>query len=132
MKQSLFALAPLAAALILTVPVTAQSANPATTPINSAATAAAAGNAENGKRAFVKYGCYTCHAYDGHGGVGPKLGPKPIAPAAFIAIVRHPPPSNMPIFTAKIVSDAELNDMLAYLRSIPEPPAAKDIAILNP
>jgi len=100
-------------------------------PVANAQSAAPAGNAENGKRVYVKYGCYTCHAYDGHGGAGPKLAPHPIASVAFIAIVRHPPPSGMPVFTSKIVSDAELNDMLAYLKSIPEPPAAKDIAILN-
>lgn len=122
MKKVLLALATLVAALILTVPAKAQSAGGA----------GPAGNADNGRRVFVKYGCYTCHAYDGHGGAGPKLAPKPIAAAAFIAIVRHPPPSNMPVFTAKIVSDAELNDMLAYLRGIPEAPPVKDIALLNP
>ena len=86
---------------------------------------------ENGHKIFLKNGCYSCHGYDGHGGVGPKLAPKPIAAAAFIAYVRHPAPGGMPTYRAKVMSDAELTDVLAYLRSIPEPPAVKDIPLLN-
>lgn len=89
------------------------------------------GNAENGHKIFLKNGCYSCHGYDGHGGVGPKLAPKPLAAAAFIAYVRHPAPGGMPTYSAKVMSDAELTDVVAYLRSIPEPPAAKDISLLN-
>jgi ubiquinol-cytochrome c reductase cytochrome c subunit len=89
------------------------------------------GNAENGKRLFVKYGCYTCHGYQGQGGAaGAKLAPKPIATAALIAYVRHPSGS-MPPFTAKVVADAELTDIHAFLASVPAPPAAKDIPLLN-
>ena len=29
--------------------------------------AAQTGNADNGKKLFVKNGCYQCHGYDGHG-----------------------------------------------------------------
>jgi mono/diheme cytochrome c family protein len=93
--------------------------------------AAAQGNVEKGKTLWIKDGCYSCHGTDGHGGVGPKLAPKPMAAAAFIAIVRHPPASGMPTFSAKVLPDADLNDMLAYLRSIPDPPAVKDIPLLN-
>ena len=92
---------------------------------------AQSGNVEKGKMLWVKDGCYSCHGTDGHGGVGPKVAPRPMAAAAFIAIVRHPPASGMPTFTAKVLPDADLNDMLAYLRSIPDPPAVKDIPLLN-
>ena len=61
----------------------------------------AAGNAENGKKLWVKDNCYTCHGYDGHGGAGVKLAPKPIAVTAFMTIVRHPPKSGMPTFSAQ-------------------------------
>jgi ubiquinol-cytochrome c reductase cytochrome c subunit len=89
------------------------------------------GNADNGKRLFVKYGCYTCHGYQGQGGAaGAKLAPKPIATAALIAYVRHPSGS-MPPFTAKVVTEAELTDIHAFLASVPTPPAAKDIPLLN-
>jgi len=95
------------------------------------AQSAQTGNAENGKKLFVKFGCYTCHGYQGQGGAaGAKLAPKPIATAALIAYVRHPSGS-MPPFTAKVVTDAELTDIHAFLASVPSPPAAKDIPLLN-
>jgi mono/diheme cytochrome c family protein len=88
-------------------------------------------NAENGKKQFVKLGCYTCHGYQGQGGgAGAKLAPKPIATAALIAYVRHPA-GTMPPFTAKVVSDEDLTDIHAYLASVPAPPPAKDIPLLN-
>jgi len=92
----------------------------------------AQGNADNGHKIFLKNGCYSCHGYDGHGGVGAKLAPKPIPAAAFIAYVRHPAPGGMPTYSAKVMSDAELQDVWAYLNSIPQPPAVKDIPLLNP
>src|ERR1700722_16435141 len=89
------------------------------------------GNAENGKRQFVKLGCYTCHGYQGQGGAaGAKLAPHPIADTALIAYVRHPAGS-MPPFTKKVVSDQDLKDIHAYLASVPAPPPAKDIPLLN-
>ena len=90
-----------------------------------------AGNAENGKKIFVKFGCYTCHGYQGQGGgAGARLAPRPIAVAALIAYVRHPSGS-MPPFTDKVVSNADLSDIHAYLASVPPPPAVKDIPPLN-
>ncbi|MEQ1883883.1 MAG: cytochrome c [Bryobacteraceae bacterium] len=93
--------------------------------------AAPAGDVTKGKAAWIKYNCYSCHGYDGHGGAGVKVAPKPIAVTAFIAFVRHPPASTMPTFTAKVVSDQDLRDMWAYLNTIPAPPAVKDIPLLN-
>jgi mono/diheme cytochrome c family protein len=92
---------------------------------------AQAQNTENGKRLWVKDNCYSCHGFDGHGGAGAKLAPKPIAAAAFIAFVRHPSASSMPTFSPKVVPDADLRDMWAYLNSIPAPPSVKDIPLLN-
>ena len=89
------------------------------------------GNAENGKKLWVKDNCYTCHGYDGHGGAGAKLAPKPIAMAAFIAIVRHPPASSMPTFSEKVIPDSDLRDMWAFLNSIPAAQAVKDVPLLN-
>ncbi|MGA2881483.1 MAG: cytochrome c [Bryobacteraceae bacterium] len=96
-----------------------------------AAQSPASGNAETGKRQFVKLGCYTCHGYEGQGGgAGAKLAPHPIAPTALIAYVRHPAGS-MPPFTKKVVSDEVLTDIHAYLASVPAPPPVKDIPLLN-
>jgi ubiquinol-cytochrome c reductase cytochrome c subunit len=103
--------------VLATAPLVAQSPN--------------SGNAENGKRQFVKLGCYTCHGYQGQGGTaGAKLAPHPIADNALIAYVRHPAGS-MPPFTKKVVSDQDLKDIHAYLASVPAPPPAKDIPLLN-
>ena len=96
-----------------------------------AAQTPAAGNAQNGQRLFEKYGCYACHGHLGQGSAaGPRLAPRPLAAAALIAYVRHPVGS-MPPYTAKVVADAELTDIRAYLASVPEPPPAKSIPLLN-
>jgi ubiquinol-cytochrome c reductase cytochrome c subunit len=96
------------------------------------ASAQNAGNPEKGKTLFLKNNCYSCHGFDGHGGgAGVKLAPKPIALAAFIAYVRHPAVGSMPTFSAKVISDADLTDIRAYLATIPDPPAVKDITLLN-
>jgi mono/diheme cytochrome c family protein len=89
-----------------------------------------AGNAENGKRLFVRDGCYECHGYAGQGGAGARIAPKVLPAAAFIAYVRHPAGA-MPPYTAKVASDADLTDIRAYLATIPEPPPLKNIPILN-
>lgn len=91
---------------------------------------APAGNAQNGKKIFESYGCYQCHGHAGQGGVGARIAPRPIAFAAFSKYVRQPT-GEMPPYTAKVVSDQELGDIYAFLRSIPQPPAAKGIPLLN-
>lgn len=84
-----------------------------------------------GKTLFSKYGCYECHGTQGQGTTaGARLAPKPIALAALIAYVRAPK-GQMPPYTTKVVSDAELADIRAYLASIPDPPPSKNIPLLN-
>jgi ubiquinol-cytochrome c reductase cytochrome c subunit len=94
-------------------------------------TLAFAANADHGKRLFVKDGCYQCHGYQGQGGAaGPRLAPRPIVLAALTAYVRHPT-GQMPPYTSKVLSEADLADIHAYLSSIPAPPPAKSIPLLN-
>lgn len=96
-----------------------------------ASSSMAQGNADKGKRLFTKLGCYTCHGYQGQGGAaGAKLAPQSISAPALIAYVRHPRGS-MPPFTSKVVSDADLTDIQAFLASVPAPPPAKNIPLLN-
>ena len=92
--------------------------------------AAPAGNAQNGKKIFDSYGCYQCHGHEGQGGAGPRIAPRPIAFAVLLKYVRQPA-GQMPPYTAKVVSDQEFADIYAYLQSIPAPPAAKSIPLLN-
>jgi ubiquinol-cytochrome c reductase cytochrome c subunit len=93
--------------------------------------AQAAGSAEKGKTAFLINGCWQCHGFVGQGGVaGPKLAPEP-KPLEFIAVfVRH---SNgpMPPYSEKILSKQDLEDIHAYLMSIPKGPDYKSIKLLN-
>ena len=94
--------------------------------------AAPAGNVENGKKIYTSYGCYQCHNYAAHGGgAGPRLAPRPMAFEAFTRQVRKPR-DQMPPYTAKVLSDKELADIYAFLRTIPEPPSVSTIPILKP
>jgi mono/diheme cytochrome c family protein len=86
--------------------------------------------AENGERLFMTYYCYACHGTDGQGGAGPRLVVTASADA-MIRYVRKPSGANMPAYTSKSISDAELRDIHAYLRSRPPSPAAKSLRLLN-
>lgn len=89
------------------------------------------GDLLKGKQLFSKYGCSECHGTMGQGtSAGARLAPKPIALPALIAYVRGPK-GQMPPYTAKVVSNAELADIRAYLATIAEPPSAKSIPLLN-
>ena len=94
--------------------------------------AEAAGDASKGKALYVKLGCWQCHGREAQGGgyVGPRLAPDPIALEAITAYIRHPT-GDMPPYTTKALSDPELRDIYAFLKSVPRPPAAASIAILK-
>jgi mono/diheme cytochrome c family protein len=80
-------------------------------------------DAERGKQVYLKYGCYQCHGRQGQGSsAGARLAPAPMALVAFARYVRQPR-GEMPPYTAKVVTDQELADIHAFLRSVPRPPA---------
>lgn len=90
-----------------------------------------AGNAENGKKLWDTVGCYQCHGYAAQGGAaGARLAPNTPPFAALVKYVRSPK-GEMPPYTSKVLSDAQLADIYAFLKSIPKPPEAKDIPMLN-
>jgi ubiquinol-cytochrome c reductase cytochrome c subunit len=88
------------------------------------------GDAANGKKIFASYGCYQCHGYEGQGGVGVRLAPKPMSYPAFAKYIRHPT-REMPPYTEKVVTDQELADIYAYLLAIPAPPPASSLPQLS-
>jgi mono/diheme cytochrome c family protein len=94
---------------------------------------AAGGNAKNGKQIYASYGCYECHGRQAQGSVlsGPRIGPRPIQFSAFVKYIRQPK-GQMPPYTEKVTSDAELADIYAFLQSLPSPPDPKTIPLLNP
>ena len=101
------------AVLVVLIVATVSAQTPAPQP-----NAAPAGNAEAGKKLFVSYGCYQCHGYEAQGSnaTGPRLGPRPIAFTAFSRYVRQPT-GQMPPYTAKVVSDADLTNIYAFVSS---------------
>jgi mono/diheme cytochrome c family protein len=94
----------------------------------SAAAQAPTGDAQKGKQLYLKYSCYACHGYDGHGGAGARLVPMSLPLQRFTAYVHNP--RQMPPYTEKVLSDAQLADVFAYIKSLPESPAAKNIPLL--
>jgi mono/diheme cytochrome c family protein len=94
---------------------------------------AASGNAQNGKRIYTSYGCYQCHGGQGQGSTqtaAPRIGPPSLSISAFVSYVRQPT-NQMPPYTSKAVPDSDLADIYAFLQSIPMPPPAKSIPLLN-
>ena len=96
---------------------------------SAAAQMPAAGNPQQGKDLYLKYGCYACHGYDGHGGAGARLVPLDMTVARFTAYVHNP--RRMPPYTAKVLSDAALADLFAYVKSLPVSPPADQIPLLG-
>ena len=116
----------LAAALLFLLPAAGEAQAQ-----GGAQAAAPAGNAEKGRQLFNTYGCWSCHGKEAQGGVaGPRIGPNPPPFAGFTAYVRKPA-NQMPPFTDKVVSDADLADIYAFLRSLPQPRPAREIPLLN-
>ena len=101
-------------------------------PAPAAAAQAASGNVENGKRVYMKDTCFFCHGTvgQGAGNTGARLTPVARNLQGFIRYIRRPAGS-MPAYTEKVISDQELTDVYAYLRSIPAAKPAKDIPLLN-
>jgi mono/diheme cytochrome c family protein len=96
-----------------------------------AASESLTGNAENGKKLFAAYGCYQCHGHQGAGAsTGPRVGPPQISMSAFSWYVRAPR-GQMPPYTAKVVSDQDLADIYAYLKTFQPPVPASGIPLLN-
>jgi len=89
------------------------------------------GDAATGKILFTRVGCYQCHGYAGQGGrAGARIVPTPLKARDLIRYVRRPA-GEMPAYTEKVVSDQELKDIYAYLKSFPPPKQVKDILLLN-
>ena len=92
----------------------------------------AAGNPQNGKAVYENQSCDRCHGSQGEGLAGsgqnagiPRIASTSLAFPAFLQQVRKPK-GQMPPFSSKKVSDAELADVYAYLQTLK--PAAEHAA----
>jgi len=92
--------------------------------------APATGSAQRGKTLFeTSLRCYACHGFDGQTG-SPRLVPMARAEDVFLAYVRKPATQGMPSFVA--IPEADLRDVYAYIRSIPQAaPNADSVPLLK-
>jgi mono/diheme cytochrome c family protein len=95
---------------------------------------ALAASPEKGKTAFVKHGCWQCHNFDGQGSIatsnGKIIARTALSADAFNSFVRNTNGA-MPPYRAAILTDDELDDIYAYLQSLPAPRPASDIPLLK-
>jgi mono/diheme cytochrome c family protein len=92
------------------------------------------GDAGNGKRIYLALGCFTCHGRSGQGGA--YNGPAPILASTalpfdgFKGQIRNPA-NDMPAYSDAVLSDKDVADIYAFVKSLPGSRSAKDIPILN-
>ena len=99
----------------------------------SLAQQAPAGDVTRGEKAFKHHLCHTCHGTVGQGGergAGPKIAPGLWPYAAFAQQVRRPRQVMIP-YSEKTLPEQELADMHAYLSTVKNAPAAKDVPLLK-
>jgi ubiquinol-cytochrome c reductase cytochrome c subunit len=91
---------------------------------------AAEGDPGSGKALFTKIGCFQCHGYVGQGGVAGARIALPAFPVQFLIQYVRRPTGEMPAYAEKVVSDQDLTDIYAYLKSVPPAKDVKDIPLL--
>lgn len=79
------------------------------------------GDVERGRKTFMRVGCYQCHGREAQGAsTGPRLGPDPLPLQAFARAVRTPR-NEMPPYNLKMLPEAELADVYAFVAARPRP-----------
>jgi mono/diheme cytochrome c family protein len=89
------------------------------------------GDAKRGSKMYVDYSCYACHGFSGQNGPGKRLVPMKMPNVVFTAYVRTPGTAQMPSYSAKVLTDAQLADIWAYVKTLPDSPEAKDIPLVQ-
>jgi mono/diheme cytochrome c family protein len=116
MKTKIFSSAALALTLFSSLPAAAQEL---------------AAAAERGQQTFMRVGCYQCHGSNGQGNnAGPALTPETLPPQV-IAIFIRSTPGRMPVYPEEVLSDNEIADIVAFLKTVPPPPSADNIDVLK-
>jgi mono/diheme cytochrome c family protein len=92
------------------------------------------GNAAHGHELYLATGCFECHGRDGQGGAfngpAPTLAHTELGFEAFKDQLRQPA-NDMPAYSAVVMSDQDVADLLAFVRALPGPRPPNDIAILK-
>jgi len=93
-----------------------------------------AGDPANGARIYVAVGCFTCHGRAGQGGAfnytTPALAKIQWPVEAFRAFLRIGV-NDMPAYAKEVLSDQQVADVHAFLRSLPGSRSPSDIPLLN-
>jgi mono/diheme cytochrome c family protein len=95
---------------------------------------APAGDAVNGKRAYLAAGCMYCHGRAGQGGAmnypAPPLAKTELPLDGLKGVLRQSL-RDMPAYIEAVLPDKDVADIYAFLQTLPGRRPAKDIAILN-
>jgi mono/diheme cytochrome c family protein len=95
---------------------------------------ALAASAEKGKVAYMRNGCFQCHGTVGQGSVqtsgGRVITDTALPYEAFAAFVRTAK-RQMPPYSEKILSNDDLADIYAYLKSLPKTADYKTVPLLK-
>jgi mono/diheme cytochrome c family protein len=103
---------------------------------------AGTGDAARGRQLFHDHGCYGCHGFNGNTGARDLVGtnsPLIADLATFTMFLRLRadqapllPSSRMPNYPAAALSDAQVRDIYAFVRTFkPDAPAVKDVPTLK-
>ena len=94
-----------------------------------------AGDSVNGAKVYVAVGCFTCHGRAGQGGnfnyVTPVLAKIQWPVEALRAFLRIGL-NDMPAYAKEVLSDQQVADIHAFLRSLPGPRPTAEIPQLDP
>jgi mono/diheme cytochrome c family protein len=87
-------------------------------------------DAANGRRLYLADGCYECHGRMGQGGA--YLGGVPMLthtqlPLDGVKQVLRQPYGDMPAYAETVLSDKDVDDIYAFLQSLPAPPQPSDL-----
>ena len=89
-------------------------------------------DAIRGRKTFVEKGCYSCHGYNGQGGLwGPQIAPNPMNIEAMKSFIRNSASTAMPAYSISLLNDAEAADIHAWLASQPETKSPRHIPLLS-
>ena len=88
------------------------------------------GNVASGKKLYETVGCSQCHGLAGQGGAA---GPKLIDPTPFPAFIvqLRTPRQVMPPYTERVMTDQQVADIYAHVKTFPLPVDPSTIPILK-
>lgn len=118
-----------AAALLGTLDVAAADRAPRSE--RAAAGQSPAPSAARGRQLFLSVGCVHCHGTQGQGSTaGARLAPEPLPAAALAQFIRATN-TTMPAYSEKVLGDADVAYIAAFLASLPAPKPVERIPALR-